>query len=132
MRQYQDGEDYFKSLLAKGKQCSVEEEMNLLRRHYKHVINKCPHRDCSAWAELTIWELDRMQKKETKKWDTRSPYEKCRLRACLRWLRRLGVTEIEYDVIVRDYWEDVALVLYLWANPVIASSYPALTGELMY
>lgn len=120
-------EDFFKREYQKLYIHSTEEEIELLRGVYKTSILLEPFKNCSAWAELMIWELHKMQRGEARRWKDRGRREKRILKMCLGWLRRVGVTDIDYDVVMPVYWEDIALLLYLDGNWGLRRAFPTLT-----
>ena len=122
-----DAEDFFRREYARLYRRSAETEMESLRRTYKQAIMISPFKDCSAWAEEILWELDRMQRKESKEWRRRQPREKRRLKMALTWLRRVGVQDVEYHTVMPLYWEDIALLLFLEQNWGLRRAYPTLT-----
>lgn len=126
----EDAENYFLRAKARSVRRSVEEEMRLLTWTYKDVVMKRPHKDCSAWAEEVIWELQLMQTKESTAWENRVKVTKWRLRAALRWLRRCGIRDIEYQTVMPLYWLDIAVVLYLSTNWALRLTYGNLASML--
>lgn len=127
-----DPEWYFERRRRIERLRSPEEEMVHLNTIYRDATMKWPQRNCSAWAELTVWELMLMQRKETMKWDSRTRHERIRLRACLRWLHRVGVRDIEYEEVVGMHWEDLACILYLWQDEGLQVLFPNLTAEVFF
>lgn len=127
----EDAETFYLREYAKVYRRSAEEEFRSLIYTYREVIMREPYKDCSAWAEYVIWELHLMQRKEARSWGARTQRDRHRLMMALRWLRRRGVTNIDYDAVMPTMWEDIAVLIFLSSNYGLQRAYPTLTLEAL-